>query len=138
MSIPALEAKWMMASPCWAWQTVPPVHLTAASPSWRRAGEPQMGQAAGIWKGSSLPSRSSFMTLMTSGIMSPALWITTASPSRTSFSLNMSSLWRDALLTVDPATLTGSKIATGVKAPVRPTWTSIRNTFVTACSAWNL
>ena len=42
------------------------------------------------------------------------------------------------LLTVTPLTNTGSRRATGVSAPVRPTWNSMPLTTVSASSAGNL
>ena len=46
-----------------------------------------------------------------------------------------SSLCSVALVTVTPPTNTGASRATGVSAPVRPTWTSIASTVVVASSA---
>jgi hypothetical protein len=43
-----------------------------------------------------------------------------------------------ALVTVTPPTKTGLSRATGVIAPVRPTWTSMPSTSVSASSAGNL
>ncbi|MNL76035.1 hypothetical protein D3C87_2019350 [compost metagenome] len=42
------------------------------------------------------------------------------------------------MVTVTPPTNTGFKRATGVMAPVRPTWTSISSSVVVASSAANL
>ena len=48
----------------------------------------------------------------------------TVSPIRTPRRFISSPLCREALLTVTPPTNTGSSLATGVIAPVRPTWNS--------------
>ena len=45
---------------------------------------------------------------------------------------------KDALETVVPATLTGSRIAVGVTTPVLPMLNSISNSFETTSSAGNL
>ena len=52
---------------------------------------------------------------------SPAFRMTIRSPMSTPLRLTSSWLWRVALATVDPATLTGSVTANGVTRPVRPT-----------------
>src|SRR5215468_10652132 len=62
----------------------------------------------------------------------------TVSPRRTSLRTISSALWRVALVTTTPPTVTGSSLATGVRAPVRPTWISIARTIVVASSAGNL
>src|ERR1035437_2681289 len=66
---------------------------------------------------------------------SPERSTTTSSPiwrPRRSIS---SSLWSVARETVTPPTSTGLRQATGVRAPVRPTWTSMASTVVVACRA---
>ena len=78
------------------------------------------------------------MLLTTSGMMSPAFLTTTLSPIRISLSCMRSSLCKDALETVVPATLTGSRIAVGVTTPVLPMLNSISNSFETTSSAGNL
>ena len=45
---------------------------------------------------------------------------------------------RVAFETTTPPTVTGSRLATGVSAPVRPTWMVISLITVVACSAANL
>ena len=60
------------------------------------------------------------------------------SPTRTSLRSISSSLCRVARLTTTPPTVTGSSSATGVMAPVRPTWIVIAFSRVCACSAGNL
>ena len=64
--------------------------------------------------------------------------ITTWSPSRMSLRARSSSLWSVALLTVTPPTSTGSSIAYGTRLPVRPTFTPIFSSFVTAVVGANL
>ena len=49
-----------------------------------------------------------------------------------------SSLLSVARLTIVPASRTASMLATGVTAPVRPTWNDTLSRRVTACSALNL
>ena len=77
-------------------------------------------------------------TPSTCGMTSPARWIVTVSPMRTSSRLISSSLCSVAFCTTTPPTVTGSSLATGVSAPVRPTWISISLTIVVAFSAANL
>jgi hypothetical protein len=86
----------------------------------------------------SLPTRFSFFTSTTAGMISPAFSITTWSPTRMSLRSISSKLCKVALLTVLPLRKTGSKRATGVSAPVRPTWISTANNLVSACSGWYL
>ena len=62
----------------------------------------------------------------------------TLSPMRTSFLLTSSALWRVAWETVEPAMTTGSRTATGVSAPVRPTPTRMSFTSVVFSSGGNL
>ena len=74
--------------------------------------------------GLALSGRRSCNTPMICGITSPARRMTTVSPIAI-FKRSISSpLCKVALLTVTPATNTGSNLATGVIAPVRPTWNS--------------
>ena len=68
--------------------------------------------------------RFSAITLTTWGITSPARRTITVSPICRSRRAISSMLCRLALLTVTPPTKTGSRRATGVTAPVRPTWNS--------------
>ena len=76
-----------------------------------------------------MPSgRSSATTDSTSGMISPAFRTSTVSPTRMSFSVMKSWLWRVALVTVVPASRTGSSTALGVSTPVRPTWTVMSTT----------
>ena len=69
---------------------------------------------------------------------SPARCTITVSPTRTSLRAISSSLCSVALETTTPPTVTGCSLATGVSAPVRPTWISIACTVVEARSAGNL
>src|SRR5207245_643795 len=77
-------------------------------------------------------------TRTTSGITSPARWITTRSPLRTSSLRTSSRLWSVARFTVVPPTRTGASAATGVSVPMRPTYTRMSSIVVVACSAGNL
>ena len=74
----------------------------------------------------------------TCGITSPALCIIIVSPILISFLLISSSLCSVALDTTTPPTVTGSTFATGVIAPVLPTWIIIFLIRVSAFSAENL
>ena len=69
---------------------------------------------------------------------SPARSMSTVSPIRTSFRLTSSSLCRLTLLTVTPASSTGSRLAAGVRAPVFPTLMVMSRTRVVAWRAANL
>ena len=77
-------------------------------------------------------------TETTCGITSPARWIWTVSPTRISFLFISSSLCKVAFETTTPPTVIGSTFATGVIAPVLPTWMTISLILVTAFSAENL
>ena len=83
---------------------------------------PQTGQRAGMSHSRSAPVRRSTIGRTTSGMTSPAFWRTTWSPIRMSLRRTSSRLWRVARATVEPATLTGVRWATGVSVPVRPTY----------------
>ena len=72
------------------------------------------------------------------GMTSPARWTITVSPTRRSLRAISSALCRVALTTTTPPTVTGRSRATGVRAPVRPTWMSMPSRIVRACSAGNL
>jgi hypothetical protein len=69
---------------------------------------------------------------------SPARWICTVSPILTPSRSISSALCSVALVTTTPPTVTGSSRATGVSAPVRPTWMSMAVSRVEAFSAGNL
>ena len=103
-----------------------------ASPSGRSIAEPQMGQAVSMTNSRASAGRFSSTGPTTSGMTSPARRTITVSPMRTSLRRISSSLCRVALVTVTPPTNTGARRATGVIAPVRPTWTSIPSSCVTA------
>ena len=119
-------------------QLNPPVQRRTASPFSRTAGEPQSGHLSGILNGRSAPVLRLATTETTSGITSPARSSSTKSPIRMFFSYNWSSLCSVARDTIVPPTNTGSRHATGVRAPVRPTWTMISHRRVITRSAGNL
>ena len=100
--------------------------------------DPHEGHFVGKVKDFNLLPLFVLSTSMTWGITSPALSIFTTSPTLISFLIISSSLWRVAFETTTPPIFTGLTFATGVKAPVRPTWISIFNTLVFALSAENL
>ena len=92
---------------------------------------PQSGQCFGIRNGF-VPGwcRPAGPTIC--GITSPARWTITSSPSRMSLRLMSSSLCSVARETVTPPTSTGSSIAHGLSAPVRPTRIAILSSRVVA------
>ena len=102
-------------------QIRPPVQRATASPSTRSTSEPHTGQCVGNTTSRVSSGRSESTTLTTCGITSPARRITTLSPMRKPRRSISSALCKVALLTSTPATWTGSRRATGVIAPVRPT-----------------
>ncbi len=137
MSMARREAKWRTDSRTRAGQD----GLTQremTSPSGRNTAEPQTGHFEGQANGFSRPVRRSFMTETTWGMTSPLRSMRTWSPTRTSLRRSSSSLWRVERLIVVPESLTGSSTATGVRAPVRPTWTTMSLTRVVAWRAGNL
>ena len=97
-------------------------------------GPPQMGHAVGIAKALSAPVRFSTMTESIAGMTSPALTSQTWSPMRTSCRAIWSALCSVARAIVEPASGVGRSSATGVRMPVRPTWTVIASTTVSARS----
>ena len=118
-----------------ALQYSPPVQRVAASPGTRTTGEAHTGHFSGIAKRSGGRRGPLLFTPTTSGMTSPARRTMTVSPIQTSLRLSSSSLCRVALVTVAPPTNTGLRRATGVRAPVRPTCTSIPRTSVVCSSA---
>ena len=104
----------------------------------RTIAEPHSGHFVGITNGFASRGRFSGTTRTTSGITSPARRTITVSPMCTSLRRTSSSLCSVALVTVTPPTNTGASRATGVIAPVRPTWTSMPSTSVAISSAGNL
>ena len=112
----------------------------ATSPSGCSTGPSHAGQRSGIWnRRYRLPFvRLSCSTRTTSGMTSPARWMTTVSPARTSSRRTSSRLCRVARFTIVPPTSTGASAATGVSVPMRPTYTRMSSTVVVACSAGNL
>ena len=99
-----------------------------------RSADPHSGHFVGITNARSLPVRSAMTGPSTSGITSPAFRITTTSPINTPLRVISSALWSVALVTVEPATFTGSINAKGVTRPVRPTLTLISSNFVVTSS----
>jgi hypothetical protein len=106
-----------------------------ASPSTVSTSDAHTGQRVGMTKTGAAAGRSSGRLLTTSGMTSPARRTITVSPMRMSLRRTSSALCRVALVTVTPPTKTGSSRATGVRAPVRPTCTSMATTRVVATSA---
>ncbi len=138
MSKAPRDTKWRSRSTACAGQVSPPVQRRIASPSGRVAIEPQTGQCVGNTNRLASAGRFSGIDVTICGITSPARWTTTVSPLRTSLRSISSSLCSVARATITPPTLTGSSSATGVRAPVRPTWITMSRSFVRACSAANL
>ena len=134
MSSPAREAKYRRPSFSCAGQEARFGQRSTASSGSRTASDPQAGQRSGISKGRSAPVRRSFSTATTSGMISAALRTRTTSPTRTSLRRISSSLCRPARCTTVPAKRTGSRLATGVRAPVRPTEMSMLRILVRASS----
>ncbi len=99
---------------------------------------PQTGQRDGQANGFAPRGRFSNMTETTWGMTSPLRSMSTVSPTRTSLRLSSSSLWSVEREMVVPDSLTGSSTATGVRAPVRPTWTTMSSIRVVAWRAGNL
>src|SRR5690606_38680650 len=150
MSIARRETKWMIACLSCALQasrptqryTAPPVTVCLPRPrltSWvRSTAEPHTGQCSGICTGRASAGRRSVTTCMTWGMTSPARRMITVSPIITPRRCTSSMLCRVALDTVTPATCTGRSRATGVTAPVRPTWNSTSSNSVISSLAGNL
>ena len=110
---------------------------TTSSSSFPRA-LPHSLHVAGITQGCVSGGRRLRMGATTFGMTSPPFSITTVSPSRMSRRATSCALCSVAIEIVEPARRTGSRTANGVTAPVRPTLTSIRSSFVWACCAGNL
>ena len=83
-------------------------------------------------------NRASLSTPVILGMISPPFSTYTMSPMCKSRLSMMSALCRDALLTMVPESCTGSRLATGVMAPVLPTWYEMVLSRVQARSARNL
>ena len=107
------------------------------SPSGLTISASQSGQRSGI-RNSFVPFACAPAGPTICGITSPARWTITRSPSRICLRLMSSSLWSVARETVTPPTLTGSRIAQGLSAPVRPTRIAILSSFVSAVSGAHL
>ena len=138
MSIAPRETKCFSACTIWPGQSLRLGQRVQTSPSGFTVGVPHSGHFAGGTYGFSLPVRRWVIGDTTCGITSPARMMTTSSPSRMSLRARSSSLWRVALLTVTPPTSTGFSIAYGTRLPVRPTFTPIFSSFVTAVVGENL
>jgi len=138
MSMARRWAKCKNACLRWALQLNPAGQRLTASVDSRTARAPQTGQWLGILKSRALDGRRPKTGPSTSGITSPARRTQTVSPIIKFLRAISSSLCNVALVTVTPPTKTGAKRATGVKAPVRPTCTSMSNNVVLASSAGNL
>ena len=138
MSMALRETKCFSASLRCAAQNNPPVQRATASPSMRTIKESHTGQRVGktIWR--ALAGRRSCTTPIICGITSPARRIITVSPIAMLRRSISSPLCKVALLTVTPATNTGCNLATGVMAPVRPTWNSTSFNTVSSSCAGNL
>ena len=95
-----------------------PVHLALGlrPPRSRRPGRSRAASRAPCPAG-----RFASTTCTTFGMTSPPFSMSTVSPTRTSLRATSSSLCRVARATVEPARGTGSRMATGVSCPVRPT-----------------
>ena len=129
------EPMWATRSVSWAGQERVLGQRRSTSPSLAGArAVPQEGQASGITKTRSEPSRTSRTGATISGMTSPALRRTTRSPMRTPLRATSVGLCRVARDTVDPATRTGSIMPNGVTRPVRPTWTSMSSSRVRTSS----
>ena len=124
-----------MRSRNWAGQLWVFGQRISTSPSvMARSADPHSGHFVGITNAFSFPVRCAITGPNTSGITSPALRITTTSPINTPLRVISSALCSVALVTVEPATLTGSIKANGVTRPVRPTLTLISSNFVVTSS----
>ena len=121
MSMALRLTKCLMASFTWAPQLRPLGQRRAASPSSRSSSPSHTGQHSGATKALAPSMRLSSTACTTLGITSPALRMITVSASWRSKRAISSILCSVALLTVTPPTKTGSRRATGVTAPVRPT-----------------
>ena len=137
ISIALREAKCLIASFICAPQNKPPEHRATASPSARWTDDWQTGQRIG--NSINLASKGLFSTTTFAicGITSPARRMITISPIRRPKRSISSRLWSVALLTVTPPTKTGSSLATGVIAPVLPTWNSTSKSRVISSCAGN-
>ena len=99
---------------------------------------PQTGHCSGTTYSRVSAGRLDRTGATTSGMTSPAFWRMTVSPMRTSLRRTSSRLWSVARATVEPATFTGRRCATGVSEPVRPTYGTMSSSSVSTCSGGNL
>ena len=105
------------------------MHLNTASFSSLKVLLPQIGHFFGGVI-SLLTLFDFFITLITWGITSPALWISTVSPIWIFFFLISSKLCRVAFEIITPPKLILCNLATGVIDPVLPTWKSMSSIIV--------
>ncbi|MNN22594.1 hypothetical protein D3C81_1359580 [compost metagenome] len=131
-------AKCLIASLRCASQNRPPEQRVTASPSSRSTAEPHTGHWVGKRISRASTGRCASTTATICGITSPARRTITVSPIMTPRRAISSALCRVALETVTPPTNTGLSLATGVTAPVRPTWNSTFSSRVISSSAGNL
>ena len=138
MSIPPREAKWTRRAQRCAGQRTSPMQRATTSPSGRTTGLLQTGHLSGMTNSRSSPVRTETTGPTTSGITSPARRTITVSPMRMSLRRTSSSLCNVASETVAPETRTGSSMAKGVAAPVRPMLTMMSLSLVVRSSGGNL
>jgi len=132
------DAKCLIASLRCASQNKPPLQRATASPSRRSTKLPHTGQLCGNTMSVAVSGRLSGTMATICGITSPARRMITVSPTlmpKRAISLALCSVAFD---TVTPPTNTGFKRATGVTAPVRPTWKSTPSSRVISSCAGNL
>ena len=120
MSMALREAKCSRRRRSWAGQVGLSQRATASSAS-RESGLLHEGHWLGKEYSTASSGRALRSTSTTLGITSPPFSMSTVSPMRISLRRISSALCRLARAMVEPAKGTGSKTATGVTAPVRPT-----------------
>ena len=137
ISMASLLTKCAMRSTICALQSIL-THLQTASVLSLTKAVAQTGQWVGNTIFFSIPVLRLAMEWTICGMTSPARSIITVSPKSKSFSMIYSWLWMEILETVTPPIATGFNLATGVTAPVLPTWNSTCSKTVVACLALNL
>ena len=113
-------------------------HTHAASPSTRTRGVPHAGQWLTKVTLAVPGTRAPVSTPVILGMISPPFSTYSISPSCMSSACTMSSLCSDARFTIVPERSTGSRFATGVMMPIRPTSNDTNRRRVSARSAANL
>ena len=113
-------------------------HTHAASPSTRTSGVPHSGQWVTKTTGALSAGRCDMSTPVILGMISPPFSTYTMSPLCISRLRITSALCSEARLTMVPDSSTGSRLATGVIVPIRPTSKDTKFIRVRARSAWNL